>query len=66
MPINKLAQPLEWCLHQHLATDQARSRPLHSAPGQARPDQARPDELAIVWVHKFSKRDTRKPASKPA
>lgn len=63
MPINKLAQPLEWCLHQHLATDQART---DSTPGQTRPDQARPDELAIVWVHKFSKRDTRKPASKPA
>lgn len=43
--------------------------PLHSTPGQTRPgptrpDQTRPDQTrdsAIVWVHKFSKRDTRKP-----
>lgn len=38
MPINKLAQPLEWCLHQHLATDQART---DSTPGQTRPSQTR-------------------------
>lgn len=36
MPINKLAQPLEWCLHQHLATDQPRT---DSTPGQTRPGQ---------------------------
>lgn len=43
MPINKLAQPLEWCLHQHLATDQART---DSTPLQARPDQTRPGQTS--------------------
>lgn len=60
MPINKLAHSLEWCLHQH----SGHSTPLDSTPDPTRPDQTRPDQTrdsAIVWVHKFSKRDTRKP-----
>lgn len=61
MPINKLATAARMVFAPTLGHRLPRSR-----PGQTRPGQARPDELAIVWVHKFSKRDTRKPASKPA
>lgn len=43
MPINKLAQPLEWCLHQHFATDQPR---IDSTPGQTKPDQTRPGQTS--------------------